>query len=184
MATIDTCRGILAEVEQALAGVDQAQIDALERALLEAGQIAVYGLGREGLAMRGFAMRLMHLGLPLAMVGDMTTPPIGASDLFLASCGPGYLSTVDALLRVAQEAGATVAMITSQPDAPLPQRADMLLVIPAQTMAEGERSSSQQAMGSAFEQAMWVLFDAMVADLQAETDQSADDLRRRHTNLE
>ena len=184
MATIDRCRSILAEVEQVLARVDEAEVAALEQTILGAGRIAVYGLGREGLAMRGFAMRLMHLGLPVAMVGDMTTPPIGAGDLFLVSCGPGYLSTVEALARVAKEARATVAMITSQPEATLPRQADMLLVIPAQTMAEDEQSSSEQAMGSAFEQAMWVLFDAMVPELQQATGQTADDLRRRHTNLE
>lgn len=184
MATIDRCRSILAEVEGALAAVDQEQIDALQREILGAGRIAVYGLGREGLAMRGFAMRLMHLGLPVAVVGDMTTPPIGAGDLFLVSCGPGYLSTVDALAGVAREAGARVAMVTSQADATLPKQADMVLLIPAQTMAEGEGSISQQAMGSAFEQAMWVLFDAMVPALQEATGQSADDLRSRHTNLE
>jgi 6-phospho-3-hexuloisomerase len=184
MATIDRCRSILDEVERVLEGVDQPQVSALEQAILQAGQIAVYGLGREGLAMRSFAMRLMHLGLPVAVVGDMTTPRIGTDGLFLVSCGPGYLSTVDALARVAKEAGATVAMITSQPEARLPRQADMLLVIPAQTMAEGEQSSSEQAMGSAFEQAMWVLFDAMIPELQEATGQTADDLRGRHTNLE
>lgn len=184
MAIIDRCRSILAEIEQVLAQVDEEQIATLEQAILNTGQIAVYGLGREGLAMRSFAMRLMHLGLPVALVGDMTTPPIGEGDLFLVSCGPGYLSTVEALTGVAKEAGATVAMITSQPEAELPAQADMLLVIPAQTMAEDEPSSSAQAMGSAFEQAMWVLFDAMVPELQEATGQSADDLRGRHTNLE
>jgi hypothetical protein len=39
-------------------------------------------------------------------------------------------------------------------------------------------------MGSAFEQALWILFDALVPRLQAATGQSADDVRRRHTNLE
>ncbi len=68
--------------------------------------------------------------------------------------------------------------------ATLPRQADMLLVIPAQTMAEQEQSSSEQAMGSAFEQAMWVLFDAMVSELQEATGQTAENLRRRHTNLE
>jgi 6-phospho-3-hexuloisomerase len=184
MATIDRCRSILAETERSLALVKQAEIDALEQALLGSGSIAVYGLGREGLAMRAFAMRLMHVGLPVAVVGDMTTPPIGPGDLFLVSCGPGYLSTVEALAGVARGVGTTVAMITSQPNAPLPRQADLLLTIPAQTMAEDEHSSSEQAMGSAFEQAMWVLFDAMVPELQAATGQTVEDLRGRHTNLE
>ncbi len=184
MNTFDRCRCILAEIDQVLSQVDETQIAMLEGAILGANQIVVYGLGREGLAMRSFAMRMMHLGLPIAVVGDMTTPPIGQGDLFLVSCGPGYLSTVDALVGVAKKGGASVAMITSQPDAELPMHADMLLVIPAQTMAEDVQSSSEQAMGSAFEQAMWVLFDAIVPELQEAAGQSIDELRNRHTNLE
>ena len=45
-------------------------------------------------------------------------------------------------------------------------------------------SSSGQAMGSAFEQALWILLDAVVPRLQAATGQTSEDLRRRHTNLE
>ncbi len=75
-------------------------------------------------------------------------------------------------------------MLTAQPGADLPRRADQLLVLPAQTMAEGEGSSSGQAMGSVYEQAMWVLFDALVPMLQVRLGQSVAELRARHTNLE
>ncbi len=181
---IETARSILSEIDRVLSGVDQDEVDALCEAILSAGTTVVYGLGREGLVMRGFAMRLMHLGIPTAVVGDMTTPPVGKGDLFLVSCGPGYLSTVDALTSVALDAGATVAMITSQPAAPLPQRAGVRLALPAQTMAEQEGSTSQQAMGSVFEQAMWILLDSIVPRLQTALGQGSEDLRRRHTNLE
>jgi len=184
MAIIERCLEIQTEIDRVLRRVDEDELVALRQAILNAGRIAVHGLGREGLVMRGFAMRLMHLGLPVAVVGDMTTPPLGRGDLFLVSCGPGYLSTVEALMNVAQRAGADVAMITAQPQAPLPQCADLVVILPAQTMAEAEQSSSKQAMGSAFEQAMWILLDGLTSALQEALGQSADDLRRRHTNLE
>ena len=181
---LETARSILNEIDRVLTGVDQDEVYAFVRTILAADTTFVHGLGREGLVMRGFAMRLMHLGLPTAVVGDMTTPPVDKGDLFLVSCGPGYLSTVDALTTVALDAGATVAMITSQPEAALPQCADLRLTLPAQTMAEQEGSTSQQAMGSVFEQAMWILLDSIVPILQAWRGQHNDDLRRRHTNLE
>jgi 6-phospho-3-hexuloisomerase len=184
MTMYKTAQSILAEIDGVLRRVVQPQVDDLIEAIIGARQVVVYGLGREGLVMRGFAMRLMHLGLPIAVVGDMTTPPLGAGGLFLVACGPGYLSTVKALMDVAQDAGAQVFMITAQPEAELPRQADRLLVLPAQTMAEGEGSSSGQAMGSAFEQAMSICLDAVVPVLQARTGQTSADLRRRHTNLE
>lgn len=184
MTTYDTVRQILAEIDRVLSRVSEAEVTALCDAILSARRVVVYGLGREGLVMRSFAMRLMHLSFDTSVVFDMTTPPVGCGDLFLVSCGPGYLSTVEALIGVARGAGARVLMLTAQPEAPLPQGADLLVCLPAQTMVESEASSSPQAMGSAFEQALWILFDALVPRLQAATGQTADDLRRRHTNLE
>ncbi|MCP4165728.1 MAG: hypothetical protein GY759_07520 [Chloroflexi bacterium] len=60
----------------------------------------------------------------------------------------------------------------------------MLVTFPAQTMAEAEASRSTQAMGSAFEQSLWILFDAMIPRLQQALGQSSLNLRNRHTNLE
>ncbi|MBK8045897.1 MAG: SIS domain-containing protein [Anaerolineales bacterium] len=179
-----TARQILDEIDRVLRGVDPTQVDALAQAILDAKLVIVHGLGREGLVMRSFAMRLMHLGIPVAVTGDMTTPPAGPGMLFLVACGPGYLGTVEALAGIAQRAGAKVFMVTAQPGGSLPQMADAVLVLPAQTMAEGEGSSSHQAMGSAFEQAMWILFDAVVPVLQAQRGETTEDLRKRHTNLE
>lgn len=184
MTMYQTARSILDEIDAVLLATEQAQVDDLVDIILAARQVVVYGLGREGLMMRGFAMRLMHLGLPVAVVGDMTTPPLGPGGVFLVACGPGYLSTVKALMTVAHDAGAQVFMITAQPQAELPRLADKLLVLPAQTMAEGEGSRSGQAMGSAFEQAMSICLDAVVPILQAATKQTSADLRRRHTNME
>jgi len=184
MNTYDTVRQILTEIDRVLSRVSEAEVTALCDAILSARRIVVYGLGREGLAMRSFAMRLMHLGFNAAVAFVMTAPPIGPGDLFLVSCGPGYLATVEALTGIARGAGASILMLTAQPQASLPQQADLLIYLPAQTMAQAEAKDSAQAMGSAFEQALWILFDALVPRLQAATGQSADDLRRRHTNLE
>src|SRR5205085_8841152 len=59
------------------AGAETPLIDAI----VAAKRIAIYGAGREGLQMDGFAMRLAHLGLDVHVVGDMTVPPLGAGDL-------------------------------------------------------------------------------------------------------
>src|SRR3712207_7519677 len=65
---------------------------------------------------RSLAMRLFHLGRRAAMVGDMTTPPIGRGDLLVVSAGPGYFSTVAGLMGVAREAGARTLLVTAQPE--------------------------------------------------------------------
>ena len=68
-------------------------------------QIVLHGVGREGLMMRAFTMRLYHLGLNAHCLGDMSCPPIGEGDLFIASAGPGSFSSVDALITTARDGG-------------------------------------------------------------------------------
>jgi len=91
-------------------------VDQALELIAKANKIVVFGCGRERLQMMGFAMRLFHMGLDASVVGDMTTPPIGKGDLFIASVGPGDLSTVQALLGVAKKAGATTLILTAQPN--------------------------------------------------------------------
>ena len=154
-------------------------------AIVAARRIAIYGAGREGLQMDGFAMRLAHLGLDVHVVGDMTVPPLGAGDLLIVSSGPGASNIGDALISVAREAGAKIAVVTAQPSGRTPQRADVLFTIPAQTMADDRGGEvSVLPMGSLFETAQMVLFEMIVLALRERLGESPETMRARHTNLE
>ncbi|MBZ9741884.1 SIS domain-containing protein [Mesorhizobium sp. CO1-1-4] len=176
----------LDELGAVLARIDGDRIDAACGMLVGARQIVAYGCGREALQMKGFAMRLYHLGLPVSVVGDMTTPPVGQGDVFLVSSGPGETSTVLTLMRIAREAGATVLLLTAQPGGSAASLADLTLLIPAQTMADdqGPRKTSVLPMGSVFEGALFLLFEIMVLKLRDMTAASPEAMRARHTNME
>ena len=153
--------------------------------IAKAGRIALYGVGREGLQTKGFAMRLFHLGLKAAVVGDMTTPPIGPGDLLIVSSGPGAFSTTRALIGVARKAGARTLVVTAQPDGADARAADVVLVLPAQTMANDQgQKISVLPMGSLFEGAQYLLFEGMVLALRDKLGISAEAMRANHTNLE
>lgn len=174
----------LRELEAVALAMDDTSIETACQTLALARKIVAYGCGREGLMLRALVMRLHHLGLEVAMQGDMAAPPLGPGDLFLCAAGPGELATVTALMAVAQRAGASVLMITAEPDHPSPQRADHLLVIPAQTMARDLGGPSTLPMGSLFEGAMFLVFEVMVLRLTTLLNQSAEGMRARHTNME
>ena len=59
--------------------------------------------------------------------------------------------------------------------------ADLLLHLPAQTMADP--MTSVLALGSPFELALSLLCDLTVAELMLRLDRSNEDLASRHTNL-
>ncbi len=166
--------------------IDQAGFAAAVEAIAAARRIALHGVGREGLQMRGLAMRLFHLGLQATPVGDMTTPGIGQGDLLIASAGPGHFGTVAALMRVARDAGARTLVVTSQPGGACARQADLVLAIHARTMADADDAGGDGVlpMGSVFEGAQFVLFECLVRALRARLGISVEAMAARHTNLE
>jgi 6-phospho-3-hexuloisomerase len=152
--------------------------------ILRARRIATYGVGREGLMMRAFCMRLFHLGLDAHVVGDMTTPPLEAGDLLMVSAGPGNFSTVAGLVGVAKVSGARTLCFTAQPNGAVPQACDTVTVLPAQTMADDQSSSGLLPMGSLYEAVQLVFFDLVSLLLRERLRQSPEAMRARHTNLE
>lgn len=173
-----------------LAGVfdrlDDGDVDRLVEAIAGARRIVVFGAGREKLQIMGFAMRLFHMGLSVAVEGDMTTPPVGPGDLFLLTCGPGEFSTALALAGVARKAGCTVALVTAQPGGRVAALADVVLCLPAQTMADdqGVARRSVLPMGSLYEGALFILFEVMVLRLIARLGIDPAAMRANHTNVE
>jgi 6-phospho-3-hexuloisomerase len=173
------------EISEVFGRVHPGALDEAAGEIRAARRIALHGVGREGLMMRALAMRLYHLGLDAHPVGDMTTPPLGAGDLLVASAGPGYFATVAALLEVAREAGARTLLLSAQAQPVLASRSDCLIVLPARTMAQaGAADDAVLPMGSAYEGCQYVFFELLVRRLRQllPADESA--MRARHTNLE
>lgn len=177
--------GALADLEGVFAAMPEDALDGLIEEIVKAKRIVVFGLGREGLQMRGFAMRLFHMGRAVAVWGDMTAPEVGPGDLFIASAGPGDLATARVLLDIARKAGARTALVTAQPGGTLTGRVDVVTVIPAQTMANDRGGKlSVLPMGSLFETAQMIAFELAILRLRPRFGETAETMRARHTNLE
>ena len=175
----------LDEMKPVFARLDDAAVDEAVRRIASARRVVLYACGREKLQIMGLCMRLHHMGFDAAMTGDMTTPPVGKGDLFLTVCGPGYVSTTQALMGVAREAGAGTLVVTAVPKGPTSSLADFVLLLPAQTMADDQGTKrSVLPMGSLFEGALFILFEVMVLKLMALKNITYEDMRHRHTNLE
>lgn len=140
--------GALAEIHRVFNRCDMMKLDpskkiSREIMIARGRKIVVYGVGREGLMMRGFAMRLFHLGLQASCVGDMTCPKLIEGDLFIASAGPGTFSSVNAIMITAREAGAKVVLVTAQPDGDAGKIANEVAWLPAQTMKDEDPKAGQ-----------------------------------------
>lgn len=181
----DLAKSALADAARVVERLDPAAFESFAQVIAGAKRVALHGLGREGLQMKGLAMRLFHLGFDAHVVGEMTTPPVGAGDLLIVSAGPGEFATIAALMRIAKDAGAKTAVVTAQPASNLAKSADHVLHIPAQTMANDQGAkTSVLPMGSLFELSQMLVFELLVLRLRDIAGESAASMRARHTNLE
>jgi 6-phospho-3-hexuloisomerase len=174
----------LPELTRAIADLDWDQWEALPDLILGAAKTFAIGNGRSGLALRMGAMRLMHLGRQVHVVGETTTPAIGQGDLLLAVSGSGSTYGTLHAAQVAGKYGATVAAITADASSPLAQAASHVFVVPSAVKTDRSGSVSGQYAGTLFEQLTLILLDSVFYALWKKSGQAADELYARHGNLE
>lgn len=185
MATYpDLVTGICAELSTALKSINEDDLAALRQALLRANRVFVAGKGRSGLQMRAFAMRLMHLGLTVHVVDDVTTPAIGAGDLLVVGSGSGATASLVQYAARAKSLKAQVALITTAATSPIGEQSDYHLRIPAPSPKTDGTGGSIQPMANLFEQSLLLVLDILTMQLMAELNLTSEQMFTRHANLE
>lgn len=160
------------------------QVTALCR---KAGRIFVGGAGRSGFCARGFANRLMHLGLCVYVVGETTTPSIGEGDLLVVGSGSGTTASLVSNARKAKAKGAAIATVTLCPDAEIGQMADAVITVPGVTWKNDHienKAATIQPGGSLFEQLSWLIYDSIIIELMKILGETEETMSPRHANLE
>lgn len=176
---------ILGEITDVLQRSDDTAISRLAQAVFQAPRIFVVGEGRSGLMAKAFAMRLMHLGAMVYVVGETITPAIEAGDLIIGISGSGTTEQVVRTIQKAGQHGVITYAVTADSASTLASSTTDVLVIPAATKhrREGEHQTIQP-LGSLFDQSVHVMLDAVClvyANLQREDNEGA---LGRHSNLE
>jgi 6-phospho-3-hexuloisomerase len=172
------------EISEVFERVDPAQVAALVTELRLADRIFVAGAGRSGLVLKMAAMRLMHLGLTVHVVGETTAPAIRAGDLLLVASGSGTTGGIVKAAETAAGQGARVAAYTTNPDSPLAAVASAAVLIPAAQKTDHGSAVSRQYSGSLFEQVLFATSEAVFQGLWDEDAAAAEELWERHANLE
>lgn len=177
---------ILAELHTTLSQISNESANQQVEAIVTARRIFVAGAGRSGLAMRGFAMRLMHLGLQVYVVGETVTPAISSGDLLLIGSASGSTGSLEVMAQRARTSGARIALISTRPDSPIGQAANIVLTIPASTPKSGNSPNphSIQPMASLFEQSLLLTLDALILMLMSKIKVDSRAMFSRHANLE
>jgi 6-phospho-3-hexuloisomerase len=184
-STVERIEQILTEIKTVLTKVDQAQVDTLVRDILAARRIIASGAGRVGMAVRGFVMRLKHLGLDAYILGDANVPSLKEQDLFLVCSGSGETQTIFELTAIANRNQAKIALITGNPASRIGKLAQTIVEIRAPSKTKQvEGFASIQPMTTLNEQSIGIFFDAVVLRLMEELNETHETMWERHSNLE
>lgn len=172
------------EISGVFQSVDPSQVAALVTELRLADRIFVTGAGRSGLVLKMAAMRLMHLGLTVHVVGEITVPAIRSGDLLLAASGSGTTAGVVKAAETAAAQGARIAAYTTNAGSPLAKAASAVVIIPAAQKTDHGSNLSRQYSGSLFEQVLFATTEAVFQGLWDEDAATPEELWQRHANLE
>ncbi len=177
--------------------LDYSEVEAFITEILTAQKsdkrVFILGAGRSGLVAKGFAMRLMHLGFNVYVVGETVTPAVESGDLVIAISGSGETRSINEMCALAKAKGTRLAIVTSNKESTLGQFSDTIVVIKGRTKTSGMDFMERQVVGShisftplgtMFEIATMVFLDGVIAEIMAITEKSEEEMRGRHATLE
>lgn len=182
----DLVETILGELKTTLSAVDDSKLVSLREEIIAAKRVFVSGKGRSGLAMRGFAMRMMHFGLQAHVIDDVTTPAITAGDLLVLGSGSGKTATLRTYADKAIEVGAKVALLTISEQSPIGDMSAVVVQIPAPSPKRKDLgvAPSVLPMASIFEASLGLVLDMTMRLLMEEQGMDGDSMFTRHANME
>ncbi len=180
---MELAKKVLEEHRQVLLNVDDKETEMLLDAIAEAKCIQVFGIGRMKCAVRAFVMRLMHMSLNAHVVYDTTCPNIGPGDLLIVNCACTTIGYT--VMKFAKQFGAKVVAITASPHSKAGKLCNFTVNLKGQVHGGRDYEiPSIQPMAALFEQTIFVYEDIIIQLLMKKLNITAEQMARRHTNLD
>ena len=180
-------KGQVKALEIAAGMLDEAELRRFVDEILQARRIFVAGCGRSLLSLLGYAMRLMHLGKEVYIVGDVLTPAFRKGDTLFVASASGSRQSLIYIARKAKEYGGRIDLFTSKADSELASYADHILMVPVDGVKETEeykKNGVDQNGGNIFEELILVLADSLVEYAADTSDVPRSRLMELHANFE
>lgn len=188
-----TAENITKHALEVIDRIDEKQVDKMIQVISKSKSVFIVGSGRSELIGMAFAMRLMHLGFVVYVIGDVTTPAINKDDCLIAISGSGETRTVTIAAETASESGASVIGITANTNSTLGKFLDVAVNIESKTKVPWKHYTSHvlkgnyddlTPMGTLFEDSTHLFIDGLIAEFIARLGKKKVDLKRRHATIE
>jgi 6-phospho 3-hexuloisomerase len=172
---------ITEKISSILEATDDTYNVKLTQMLDNAKRIFIAGAGRSKLVGNFFAMRLVHGGYDVSVVGEIVTPSIKNGDLLLIISGSGETEQLIAFTKRAKEIGAEIILISAKSNSTIGDMSDAVFQI---GRSEQYGKVVGMPMGTVFELSTLIFLEAIISHIIHEKGISEEVMRSRHANLE
>jgi 6-phospho 3-hexuloisomerase len=172
---------IIEKISGILEATDDSYDVKLTQLLDNAKRIFISGAGRSKLVGNFFAMRLVHGGYDVSVVGEIVTPSIKTGDLLVIISGSGETEQLIAFTKSAKKVGANIVLISAKSDSTIGDMADAVFQI-GRSDLYGKVLG--MPMGSVFELSTLFFLEATISHIIHEKGIAEEVMRERHANLE
>lgn len=153
---------IINEITQVMDNVEYNQIEKAMEYIQKDCSVFISGEGRSGFMAKGFAMRLMHLGYSVYVIGETITPALKRGDVLILVSGSGESSSVVSNGNKGLERGCKLIAVTSKEQSSIGNIAHHILLVPGTIKGElTKERSSIQLLSSLFDQSLHIVLDAI-----------------------
>lgn len=153
----------------------------LTQILDDAKRVFIAGAGRSKLVGNFFAMRLVHAGYDVSVVGEIVTPSIKNGDLLIIISGSGETEQLIAFTKSARKIGANIILISAKGESTIGDMADAVFQI---GRSDQYAKVYGMPMGTVFELSTLLFLEATVSHIIHEKGIPEEVMRERHANLE
>jgi 6-phospho-3-hexuloisomerase len=172
---------IVDKISSILETTDNAYDVKLTQMLDGAKRIFIAGAGRSKLVGNFFAMRLVHGGYDVSVVGEIVTPSIKKGDLLIIISGSGETEQLIAFTKRAREIGADIILISAKSESTIGDMASAVFQI---GRAEQYGKVVGMPMGTVFELSTLLFLEATISHIIHDKGIPEEIMRERHANLE
>lgn len=172
---------IIDKISGILEATDDSYDVKLTTLLDNAKRIFISGAGRSKLVGNFFAMRLVHGGYDVSVVGEIVTPSIKQGDLLIIISGSGETEQLIAFAKSAKKVGADIVLISAKADSTIGDMADQVFQV---GRADQYSKVVGMPMGTVFELSTLLFLEATISHIIHDKGIPEEIMRSRHANLE
>ncbi len=172
---------VIEKISSILEATDDSYDVKLTALLDNAKRIFIAGAGRSKLVGNFFAMRLVHAGYDVSVVGEIVTPSIKSGDLLIIISGSGETEQLIAFTKSAKKIGASIVLISAKAESTIGDMAEAVFQI---GRAEQYAKVFGMPMGTVFELSTLLFLESTISHVIHEKGIPEEVMRERHANLE